>query len=259
MMIYYGFTVHRVGLQINYQISNMKHCYKDKSHTIVSYLALIILTIIGLGYWGLQGLLVAIGTGCIIMLSLTSLWPIWATELDWEDIEIALTNLYGSDLKTGPEIIFRLRNKTLTVFNNAIIDKDFPMGISYYENDWQDIFDWEDIRQIIAKSAGGKAFSKGVFKSRKCVVIKEEPIQVILDILKFFVSKALEDIKSLSAREKHVSRSIWVSIKDQQKAPIPIVRYNFKGKVDGMTIFVMPSGEEKIITPEGVVDYHANL
>lgn len=135
----------------------MKGGVRKKGYSIFLISNFLTLPVIG---WIMGGLLPAF-IGFIIALIIDVLFPTWKHELSWNDISLALGNIYryGSN---PCELCFIVGNRKVFVYRDERGNEKRPirMSIRVPIDDWSDLFDKEGFSKLLHTFGGMGFYSK---------------------------------------------------------------------------------------------------
>jgi hypothetical protein len=110
--------------------------------------------------WHFGGILIAIA-GLLIAYLVDIFAPKWKHELTWQDIDIALKNIYKHG-KNPCELCFQVGERRVYIYRDEKGDEDDPirMAVRIPLKDWSDIYNKEDFSQLMNKFGYMGIYSK---------------------------------------------------------------------------------------------------
>ena len=161
--------------------------------------------------WHFGGILIAIA-GLLIAYLVDIFAPKWKHELTWQDIDIALQNIYKHG-KNPCELCFQVGKRKVYIYRDEKGNEDDPirMAARIPLNDWSDIYNKEDFSELMKKFGYMGTYSKNrgaeayvIFTSNGAADCKE--------ILKVLFQKSVGGLRpDIYARSVvNAKKNIWI-------------------------------------------------
>ncbi len=227
-------------------VSNMKYRKASSSlYRMMSNVLPIILGLVGISFGGtiLAGL-VGVALGVCVMALMQATEARVASDLEWSDIELAVHN-YGRCYRPGIcKIKFNCIGENKFFFEKRKIvhfTEDKRFIVWYRTKEWAGLLDEKD-EVFFTELCGKTPVSNAELEKSKTFLIpqqenQDEVLKVCLVLISHLIDKSGGTVADVEAIED--IGSIWVDISDQAKAPVPFVKFNFKGKKNGRPVLTL--------------------
>ncbi len=208
-------------------------------------LSVAVFAFIGFLFGNIIGGVIGGGVGFGLLFAIGSWWPYVASELEWNDIDLAVHN-YAVRFVPGVGGIKFICKERAFVFEKRKVfryteDKQFVVW--YKTKQWADILDDKDDDLFTELCGKSPVRDVGLEESKTFLIPQqgetEEVLEICLKLIKLFLVKSGGMIEDVTAREDFVICAVWVDPKYQEVSPVPIVTCNFKGKKDGRPVIAL--------------------
>lgn len=189
----------------------MKKGYVDKK---ISFSIVFLYVFFGVSGWFIGGILYVF-IGLLLVFLIDEIFPKWAYDLTWEDIELALDNLgkYGA---TGSHMSFKIKNRKFFIYRDANGKKGilYRYALRIPLKHWEDIYNLQDIEDIY-KSIGGMRVINDC-KGLECYsCFPRNNLEDCKKVLKKFINAVSADIREdVFARVDFAKKNVWIKYDD---------------------------------------------
>jgi len=226
--------------------SNMKY-KRTSSHLwhIISNVWPIILGLVGANLGGIVpgGLIgAALGLGITAFMQVMESYA--ASDIEWSDMELAVHNYIERYSPGIGKIEFRIMGRKFFLSKPIVlhISEGDHFVVWYKTEQWSDILDDSDDEYFL-RICGEEPVRTAQWDKNKTFLIPQQDdqdkvIMACLALIRYLIDKSGGQIAGVKAVEGIAS--IWVDTCDLSVSPVPIVRFNFKGKKDGRPVIYLP-------------------
>jgi hypothetical protein len=157
--------------------------------------------------------------GLCLAIAIDIFFPTWKYELTWQDIELALNNIfkYGSN---PCELRFLVGDRKIFVYRDERGNKKSPirMSIRIPLKDWPDLFEDKNFHQLV-DLFGGKGLYHGNRGPDSYGIFPREGIKGCKDILNFLFENSVGGLRSdIYARSVvNAKKNIWIDHSQEGK------------------------------------------